>query len=118
MSFERNLDYEMQQTESMDLENLNQPATSSNLENLNRPTNQSNLAGEEQESEQQVSTSKRDSLVEQQLQHQISSKKKGYRKTKVALSHHFRTVRTLNKCKECDNVNFNFQGLECTQVSN
>lgn len=42
--------------------------------------------------------------------------KKGYRNTKVALSHHFRTVRTLSKkCKECDVMNFNFQGLECTQ---
>ena len=127
MSFERNSDYESQ-TESMDFDPLNQ----ANLDRPNLPSTMSgasgshtklcNLAKHEsmtgEELDEHASTSRVDLLgSDSQMMHQQISKKGKYRKTKVAQSHHFRTVRTLSKCKECDVMNFNFQGLECVQVS-
>lgn len=138
MSFERNSDYESQ-AESMDLDALNQQQqASSNLDktsslnlgcssNINSSTNskllgnltkhESMITGEELDNETVSASNSSRSIANQSsvnVEQQIS--KKGYRKTKVAQSHHFRTVRTLSKCKECDVMNFNFQGLECTQV--
>ena len=138
MSFERNSDFEIQ-PELMELElSLNQASSSINVDNKQNLNSSSNrvvalgtsftknesIAGDEESNEQQATCSnsnKADQSVSNVEQSSASSSKKSsYRKTKiftkVAASHHFRTVRTLSKCKECDVMNFNFQGLECTQV--
>lgn len=122
MSFERNSDYET--SESMDFEttnqpdkltsNINQPTTSgSNTKISNLSKNESLLVGDDDIGDYETNKIDTSSSTDPHPHHQFS--KKG--KTKVAQSHHFRTVRTLSKCKECDVMNFNFQGLECVQVS-
>lgn len=133
MSFERNSDYESQ-AESMDLEaaaaaaladkatgggGTNLSGSSGRLAGLTK--HESMMTGEELDEAAAAASGRAASVTS--MEHPLipadqQMSKKGYRKTKVAQSHHFRTVRTLSKkCKECDVMNFNFQGLECTQVS-
>ena len=126
MSLERNSDYESQAEDLDALGAAAHPtaaaaaaAASSSGRALTK--HESMMTGEELD-EAAASANGRAASVTS-MDHPLSAaeqpmSKKGYRNTKVALSHHFRTVRTLSKkCKECDVMNFNFQGLECTQVS-
>ena len=139
-SFERNSDYESQ-AESMDLEALAQAAAAGNPDKATSSgagmavslaggsssgrlagltKHESMMTGEELDEAAAAASSRAASVtsIDHPLATEPQMSKKGYRKTKVAQSHHFRTVRTLSKkCKECDVMNFNFQGLECTQVS-
>ena len=125
MSFERNSDYESQ-AEDLEAAGGN-PATGAatgssaggRLAGLTK--HESMMTGEELDEAAAAANGRAASVTS--IDHPLVAaeqpmSKKGYRNTKVALSHHFRTVRTLSKkCKECDVMNFNFQGLECTQVS-
>ena len=124
MSFERNSDYESQAEDLEAAAAAANPATggatggsaAGRLAGLTK--HESMMTGEELD---EAAGNGRAASVTS-MDHPLTAaeqpmSKKGYRNTKVALSHHFRTVRTLSKkCKECDAMNFNFQGLECTQV--